>query len=565
MIEKLVPYQVKNAKILFLMLIVVIILGTIIATDIKVDPDFGTLVPKNSQYNTNDRILKKAFEINDAMVLYISIDKLSTLRNISSTLEGNSINNYFQSLRNIVSQSQYVREVSPVILSDDKKSAQIIASISTPQTVGGTAQVKEEIKALSNQVGTPAGVKIIITGFPVMLDRISTFLIQDNLDTILITIVAIFLILFWYSKDFYFSLITLSIPTISLTFLAALMVLLGINVTITLAAVGVLALGLGVDYSIHISIHYQKGIEKHKNHLKALEQTLNDLQLPITASFITTLAGFGALMFGVSPSSQAQGIVLSLTITIIYFTTLLIFPVLITVFAKKIDVKPNILFNKILQGLGNFAKILSNYSKLVLWTLALITVIMIYGASQVQFSTSNSNWIPDDDEVSSSFREVVYDFGGNRESLTILLESTRGDLRTTQVVKDIQKLTSQLKTIPNVDSVSSPFDNLDKDSNNVFNQLTNNQNLKQQFNHDWTLSKITIVTRNPEKDEEGKSVILKELKNILKTNPIYNTKTSLYGNAVRFDELGDSLQQDAAVTTMLGLGLVFFVASTIYA
>jgi predicted RND superfamily exporter protein len=46
--------------------------------------------------------------------------------------------------------------------------------------------------------------------------------------------------------------------------------------------------------------------------------------------------------------------------------------------------------------------------------------------------------------------------------------------------------------------------------------------------------------------------------------PIAYAKTSLYGDSIRFEELGNSLQQDAGATTMIGLGLVFVVASILY-
>jgi len=103
---------------------------------------------------------------------------------------------------------------------------------------------------------------------------------------------------------------------------------------------------------------------------------------------------------------------------------------------------------------------------------------MIYGATQIQFSTSNSNWIPDDDDVSNSFREVVYNFGGNTESLTIILISNQGDLRDIQTIRDTNKLITQLQAIPNVDTVTSPFNGLEYDSNTIFNELTYNDNLK---------------------------------------------------------------------------------------
>lgn len=565
MIEKFVDFQIKHAKILLILFILLLGFSANIAKDIQVDPDFGTLIPKDSQYNTNDRILNKAFETNDAIVLYIGIDKTSIIKDIPNSMQDEKVQTYLKELNNILQQSQYITQISDPVYSESQKSVQIILSLNTPQKVGSLTQVKEEIDFLINQIGTPAGIETIITGFPVLIDRIPTLLINDNLNTIIITLIAVFLILYWYSRDIYFTISAGATPLASIIFLGTIMVLLDINITITLAAVGVLVLGLGVDYSIHISTHYAKAREEHETHKEALIHTIESLALPITASFITTLAGFGALIFGVSPSSQAQGIVLALAIALIYSVTMLLFPLLITVFANKIDIKPNYVFDKIVIGLGKLAKFQIKYAKIIIWSIAIMTVIMMYGASQVQFSTSNSNWIPDGDKVSESFRQVVNDFGGNRDSITIILLSQQGDLRDVQVAKDVNILISKLESIPNLDSISSPYTNLELDKNELFQELTYNENLRNQFNNDWTLTRITLVSRNAEQDEAGKSRLLKDVKQIVEETPVYNTKTTLYGNAVRFDELGDSLQQDAGVTTIIGLSLVFFVASVIYA
>lgn len=565
MIEQIVKFQIKNAKILLFLLLVIIISAGFIATELKVNPDFGTLIPDDSQYNKNDRILKKAFETDNAVVLYLSIDDKSTLKNIPTSMREEKITSYIENLREVLLESQYVTNIYPAQYSDDNRAVQVIITLNTPEKVGGIGIAKGEMEFLINQVGTPLGVKKIITGFPIIIDRIPTLLITDNLNTILITLIAIFLILYWYSKNFYFTLITIATPLSSIILLAALMVILKIDVTITLAAVGVLVLGLGADYAIHISTNYLKARKEHEDHKQALIHTIKHLSLPITASFITTLAGFIALMFGISPSSQAQGIVLGLAITIIFFTTILLFPILITIFSKQINVKPNKYFEKILSSLGKLAQYQVKHSKAVIWLIVIITTIMIYGASKVQFSTSNSNWIPDSDEISKSFREVIYNFGGNSDSLDIVLISNKGDLRDVQVARDISILKSKLKSISNVETITSPYDNLNFSSNQIFEQLTYNPQLRNQFNHDWTLTKIKIITQNPGRDDSGKSLILKEIKEILKKTNIHNTKISLYGNGVRFNELGDALQKDTGVTTAIGLILVFFVTTTIYA
>lgn len=565
MIEKIVRFQIKNAKILLFLLLIIIFSGAYIAQDLKINPDFSVLIPDNSKYNTYNHIINRAFEPDNAVVLYLSIDDKSILKNIPVNMKDKRVTSYIQEIKNTVNQSQYVVKISNPIYSKDSSSVEIILSLNTPDKVGGLGDVEKEIEFLINSVGSPVGVKKIITGMPIMIDKIPSLLIKDNLNTILITLVAIFLILYWYSKDLYFTIITILTPITSLILLAAMMVILNISVTITLAAVGVLILGLGADYSIHISTHYIKAREEHESHAPALEHTIKQLLLPITASFLTTLGGFIALMFGISPSSQAQGIVLGLGITIIYLTTVLLFPILMTIFRNKINVKPNIFFDKILKLLGRLAMIQVKYSKAVIWGVIIVTVIMMYGASQVHFSTSNSNWIPDSDPVSKSFRQVVNDFGGNKETLQIVLISNRDDLRNVQTARDVEILENKIKMIPNVDYVTSAYDNLNYDSVKIFDSLTNNNTLRSKFNHDWTLTLINIGTRNPGRDDAGKSIILKDVRSVVKTSTVYGANVGIYGNAVRFDELSNSLQRDTGVTTFTGLSLVFLIASLIYA
>jgi predicted RND superfamily exporter protein len=211
-----------------------------------------------------------------------------------------------------MSQSQYVVDVSPIRYSEDTAIAEFVLSLKTPDKIGGFSEALDELNMLKNDVGEPAGVNTIITGLPVLLQKVTTLLITDNLNTILITLALIFGILYWYFKNLKMTILTTSAAIIGLIFLGAGMVIFNIAVTITLAAVGVLALGLGADYSIHIAIHYKHNKQKGMKTSKAVITTVEELWKPITASFLTTLAGFVALMLGVSPSSQSQGMVLAL-------------------------------------------------------------------------------------------------------------------------------------------------------------------------------------------------------------------------------------------------------------
>lgn len=566
MIEKLVDLQIKYSKILFIILVIIVGLAAYTAKDLKIDPSFSALVSEESEFNTNDRLIRNTFEVNDGIIILIRRDDNSKLE--GGVYDLNEIINeyrYLDDLKTSLQESPYVRFISEPELSDDSRNIKMNLALASPDRVGGFQESLSEINSIISEVGAPPGIKAEITGLPVLLNRVSTLLITDSLTTILITFAFIFLVLLWYSKDFYFTLITITTPAVSLVLLASLMVLFGINVTITLAAVGVLVLGLGADYSIHIATHYRAARREHEDHIHALKKTINELFVPITASFITTLAGFTALIFGVSPSSQAQGLVLNLGIVVIYLTSFLLFPVLLTIFAEKINIKSNQTFRKIISLLTKLAIFQANKSKVVISIIVVLTLIMMFGASKVQFSTSNSNWIPEGDPVAESFRELNYVYGSD-DTLTLILTSNKGDLRDVQTVKDIEIMKSKLLLYPNVDYVRTPYDNLnEKSRSGIYEYVSSNQQIREQFNEDYTLTRIVIGSQNFQTSESGSSPILSYVGDVVKETPVHNTDISLYGDIIRFEELGDSLERDAGVTTLLGLGLVFFVASAIYA
>lgn len=561
MIERIISSQQRHPKAWLSAIIIMVIFSAYIASHLQIDPSFSALVGKDSEYNTQNRILQTAYGRNDAILVLVGEAKSTNLDN-TVRVDSDQTTQYITTLKETLNQSQYAVNINGPIYDEQGRIAQLVINLQVPDTPRGFKTVLTELNTLSDQVGTPPGIETTITGLPVLLQRVTTLLITDNLITVLITLGLIIAVLLWYTKNLVYTLITVAIPATSLLTLAACMVLLGINVTITLAAVGVLALGLGADYSIHIATHYLKARRDGKKHLSALQHTIQELKVPILASFITTLAGFAALILGVSPSSQSQGIVLALAITIIFILTFILFPLLISIFGAKIQIKQNPTFAKIRHGMQRLAIYQANHSKTVLAIIAIITVIMIVGMTQVRFSTSNSNWIPDGDPIASSFREITYTFG-DTESLRIVLNANQGDLRNVQTARDVAIITELIGGIPNIDSVTSPYDDIPFDSTHIQETLTHNRSAR--FNHDYTLTTIEISTQNLGQDEAGDSIILQEIRDILYQHPIHHANTAIHGDAVRFEELGDSLEQDAGKTTLIGLALVFLIASIIYA
>jgi predicted RND superfamily exporter protein len=224
--------------------------------------------------------------------------------------------------------------------------------------------------------------------------------------------------------------------------------------------------------------------------------------------------------------------------------------------------------NDIIRGIKNsllkLAKIQTRRPKTVLLFILVVTILMFIGASKVSFSTSNNNWVPDDDPVAVSFRTQSLAFGNDFSSLTVVLQSERGDLRNVQAVRDIQEISSLLQGLEEVTEVSSPFNGLPLDQAQII-EHTRSEPLKSSFNRDYTLTTMTIRVTDFGDSDSGSSSLRDEIFQLFEDNPIYFTDVSYFGDTIRFNELSAALQSDTAKTTVIALAFVFVLAAVAYA
>ncbi len=552
---------IKNPRSTLIILGILIALLGYTATNLTVDPSFDSLISAEGEFNTNARMLEKAFGTNTGFQIVYLLDETETSALRVPAFSQEMLEPYQIQLEKLLQESQYITAIGPLEISPSQRQARISVQALQPNTPDGSTIVQEEIRGIIAKANTPIGATVELNGFPVIIERVNTLIIQDNLVTILLTALLVFIVLYWYFRNIKLALIGVVSPLISLFVLGGMMVLLGVELTLTLAAVGVIVIGLGADYSIHVIVTYTRKLARLKNAQNAIEETLDELELALTGAYLTTVAGFAALMVGVSPSSQAQGTVLVIAITTIFIITMLLLPVLLYQFVKTAPESRRKRKNSRLETV--FARLahmqVHNPWGVLVFVLGL-TVFFLIGAAQVSFSTSNSNWIPDEDPIAITFGEIQSAFG-EEDTISVVLTSTRGDLRELQTVRDIQRLEAQLAGIPGVTRVESAVSGVALD-NAIIHQKA--QERKTAYNNDFTLTTIRIISEGFVVDESGSSLIESELRSILSATAIYQTETSLFGDTIRFSELGASLQADAAITTLLGFILVFVVVGLLY-
>ncbi len=559
MFDKIIDAQIKYGKIILIFFFLILIFFASHAVKLPIDPSFSVLVSPTSEFNTNERILSNTFETNNAFTILLELDPETKIKNRPTTMQDETVTKYAEDIKRVLEESQYVKTISPIQISDDEQYARIILGVDVPRKVQGERDVLEELNNYLDEVGTRPGIKTTITGFPVLLNRVNTLLINDNLKAILFTLSAIFAVLFWYFKDARYSLLAISIPLSSLIILAGTMSILNIPLTITLAAIGILVLGLGIDYTIHVLIAYNKEI-KNNNKPKAIHKAIDHITKAIFVSYATTVAGFSALMFGVSPSSQSQGIVLSIGITIIFLVTTLIIPATLNTFGRNREVKSDDFFKKIKKQLIKLSKYQAKKPKIIITIVIILSIIFIFGATKIEISTDNNNWAPDDDPISRTFRTSAIAFGTDFDSITLVLKSTRGDFLEVNKVREIQELEKHFLSHKDVTNVDSPFTNIELERSKIIEELNQKQ---RDFNQDFTLTRMTVQANDLTGEDNGRSTF-DDIQEMAEEYKPFDVEISYFGDTIRFRELGASLGRDTGITTVISFLLVFLIASIAY-
>lgn len=92
------------------------------------------------------------------------------------------------------------------------------------------------------------------------------------------------------------------------------MALLGISYNLVTALITAISIGIGVDYTIHIIHRYEEELEHLGNPERAAIQTLRTTGAALLGSALTTMLGFGALIFSSLTPFQELGIVTAIII-----------------------------------------------------------------------------------------------------------------------------------------------------------------------------------------------------------------------------------------------------------
>jgi len=137
----------------------------------------------------------------------------------------------------------------------------------------------------------------VITGLPVLFDEMNNLVVRSQAQSLGLALVLIFLMLLLTFRSIGAALAGLLPVAITILAIMGMLAMTGFNLNIMTATLSAIAIGVGVDYSIHLisGIYYFR--RQQKNWMEAVDSALKSVSGPVLANAFGLAIGLSALFF----------------------------------------------------------------------------------------------------------------------------------------------------------------------------------------------------------------------------------------------------------------------------
>jgi predicted RND superfamily exporter protein len=225
------------------------------------------------------------------------------------------------------------QEVMPQLVNDDLSKGIIqskFASVDSKKLEVFTAKMTRFIKDNPNE-----HCKIELTGMPSVYVKLNSSLINSQYSSLLIAIFMVVLIVGLILRSASKGIFA-AIPVVAtIIVLFGFMGITGIPLDIATVLVASIALGIGIDYSIHVITGFNKHLISHGDTEKAIEETILLSGKAVIINVISVSAGFLVLLFSQIVPLQNFGLLVAISMFGSGFGALTLLPVILILVNRK--------------------------------------------------------------------------------------------------------------------------------------------------------------------------------------------------------------------------------------
>ncbi|MFW5981468.1 MAG: efflux RND transporter permease subunit [bacterium] len=481
MLEKIIKLSVNHPKIVVFAFLIVFVVSVLQLPQIEINPNLVDGIPQDMPSKIRMERIEELFGGTEILVLALSDDDilnmkfLEKLKTISNELgeieEVDTVTSLFtiQDIRG-EEESLIIDDIVTSIPDSEKELEELRKKIKKNELIYGRlitedftsaaviAVLKEDFedqKLANNIDALVSNIEgdIYVAGGPLYRAKMGKYIARDLQKLVPLALFIMLLFLYFSFKRLRGVLLPFAVVIISTVFTFALIPLLGWEFHITTVILPMALIAITNDYGIHIIAHYQ---EKNQAGIKISEKELvynvvSGLRKPIMIAGLTTIVGMLAFLSHILISAQQLGVLAAAGIAFALLSSLMFLPAVLTLLprteplgsARKKDILEKLLF-----GISNFV---SRYPVQIVIFSLLIILLISSGIFFLEVDTDQKEYFSPDDKIVKDSNYINDRFGG----ITTLSIVAEGDIRSPEVMKDIDEFASFVKEHEHVGEVTT--------------------------------------------------------------------------------------------------------------
>ena len=174
----------------------------------------------------------------------------------------------------------------------------------------------------------------MVTGENSMMFIIMESMTESQIISTAICLILAALVLIIAYRNILLGLITMIPVSISAIWIIGTMYFIGYSLNVMTIMITSLTIGLGITYAIHAVERFRLTADKTGDVFKAVSETIGHTGTALFIAAITTISGFGMLIFTPVPIEQQFGVITAITILYAFLTSIFILPPVLLYWGK---------------------------------------------------------------------------------------------------------------------------------------------------------------------------------------------------------------------------------------
>jgi predicted RND superfamily exporter protein len=186
-----------------------------------------------------------------------------------------------------------------------------------------TVKLNEDLKRIANEDGR---FTVEIWGEIILLAGISKYLVKDQIWSLSITAILVFLINLIMFRSAYYALLSLIPLSFGVLMNFTIMSMLNIPLDAATVMIAAISIGIGIDNSIHFILNYRRRLKENMEYKEAILETLSYTARPMLFTSLALILGFIIFILSSFRPVVFFGILISVSMLNCIFATLFILP-----------------------------------------------------------------------------------------------------------------------------------------------------------------------------------------------------------------------------------------------